>query len=100
MTPRNGLTSEKSRPQATATWSSFATRSLVGSRWTQPAASPHHTATQAWLASAQLDLLLGMDGSDVARDIGRREAVRAQGGDLDMGEVLADARLAGEHLGQ
>mgnify|MGYP003348781203 CR=1 FL=1 len=46
MTPRSGLTSEKSRPQATATWSSRATRSLVGSKCTQPASS-HQTATQA-----------------------------------------------------
>ena len=102
MTPRSGLTSEKSRPHATATWSSLATRSLVGSRCTQPAAgaAPHRDPGVAGVGAAQRDLVLGARRADVARDVAGGEAVGAQRGDLDMGEILADAGLAGEDLGQ
>src|ERR1700736_6660387 len=52
MMPSTGETSEKSRPTASTIWS-FSTRmSLVGSKPTQPSPSPHHSETQAWVASA------------------------------------------------
>src|ERR1700738_4266077 len=52
MMPSTGETSEKSRPTASTMWS-FSTRmSLVGSKPTQPSPSPHHSETQAWVASA------------------------------------------------
>src|SRR3984957_2047425 len=52
MMPSTGETSEKSRPTA-STMGSFSTkRSLVGSTPIQPISSPHHSETQAWVASA------------------------------------------------
>ena len=102
MTPRSGLTSEKSRPQATATWS-WLRDEVVGRVEMDPArllAAPHRDPGMAGIGAAQRDLFLGMDGADVARDIARREAVGAQRGDHDMREILADAGLALEHLVQ
>jgi hypothetical protein len=52
VTPRSGLTSEKSQPQATVMWRSPGSRLLVGSVSIQPEASPQKTETQACEASA------------------------------------------------
>ena len=63
-------------------------------------AAPHRDPGVAGVGAAQRDLLLGVDRADVARDVAGGEAVGAQGRDLDMGEVLADACLAGEDLAE
>src|SRR3954453_4509073 len=52
MMPSTGETSEKSRPTARMMWSFWIRRSLVGSKPTHPISLPHHTDTQAWVASA------------------------------------------------
>ena len=63
-------------------------------------AAPDGDPGVAGIGTAQRDLVRGVDGADVARDIGGGETVGAKRRDLDMGEVLADARLAGEDGGE
>ncbi len=73
---------------------SFSTRrSLVGSNPIQPSSAPHHTDTQAWVASAPLQARLARrrNGAQIAADIGRGQAQPAQPCDHHMGKVLADA---------
>ena len=65
----------------------------VGRVEADPAAPPHQTETQAWVASApaQARPARRRDGAQVAADIGGRQAQAAQARDHDVGEVLADA---------
>ncbi len=97
-TPLTGLTSWKSRPKAMAICSSFGMRLLVGSKSIQPH-SGDQTEIQAWEASAPTARLpLWRVGQKIAADIARGEAERAQAGDFEMGEILADAAPDAKHL--
>src|ERR1043165_1423464 len=100
MTPSTGETSEKSRPTASTIWSFSTTRSLVGSKPTQPVSSPHHTDAQAWVASAPCSRGLPRrgNGAQITRNVSRRQAEAAKACDHRMGKVLADAVTFFEHL--
>ena len=108
ITPRSGETSPKSRPQAIATWSVPTRQRLVGSSSIQPKGGAY-TATQACEASwptrvaARAPPPAGPSCAravvQVAADVARREAARAQAGDHQVREVLADAASAAQHLG-
>ena len=73
-------------------WPSEGTQLLVGSKSTQPAPG-HQAEHQACEASAPTRR--GRPGggmrAQIAAHIARRQAQRPQAGDLQMGEILADA---------